>query len=664
MSDGDGRKRVVIESVSPEIDGGEFAVKRVVGETLVVEADIFADGHDEVSAVLLYRAAEEVGWRETAMSPLGNDRWRGEFTVEHMGIYYYTVQGWVETFLTWRKDLEKRYEAKADVGPELIAGLDIIEETSREAEEEDSGKLIALSRAIREETEKDSDRAFSIALSAELMSLMKKYPNKRLAVTYPKELPLMVDRRKALFSSWYEMFPRSCDAGSGGHGTFKTCEGLLPDIAHMGFDIIYFPPVHPIGSTNKKGRDNAVAASPEDPGSPWAIGSHEGGHKAIHPELGTMEDFERFVRLAGEIKIEVAIDLAFQCSPDHPYVKDHPEWFVWRPDGTIRYAENPPKKYEDIVPFNFETVAWESLWQELKSIVLFWIEKGVRIFRVDNPHTKPFAFWRWLIADVKKDYPEVIFLAEAFTRPKVMNRLAKLGFTQSYTYFTWRNTKREITSYLRELTGTALKEYFRPNFWPNTPDILHEYLQYGGRPAFLVRLILAATLSSSYGIYGPVYEQAVGEASPGREEYSGSEKYEIKHWDRGKTGSLKDFVTAVNRIRRENPALQTTNNLAFYEADNENVIFYGKMNEDMTNILFIVVNLDPFHKQSCRIQVPLERLGIETGRPYLVHELLSDDKYIWQEVWNQVELDPAFLPARIFRIRRHLRREQDFDYFM
>jgi starch synthase (maltosyl-transferring) len=664
MADNDGRKRVVIEAVSPEIESGDFAVKRVVGETLVVEADIFADGHDEVSAVLLYRAASETQWTEAAMSPLGNDRWRGVFTVDRIGFYHYTLRGWVDHFLTWQKDLRKKYGAGIGVDQELLIGSDLIEQTSRDAAGEDAKNLLAFAGAIREERMDNAGRAVSIALSGELTELMKRYPDKRFAATYPRELPLVADRQKALFSAWYEIFPRSCGPEPGRHGTFRDCERLLPEVVHMGFDVVYFPPVHPIGSTNRKGKDNTITAAPEDPGSPWAIGSHQGGHKAVHPALGTMEDFERFVKLAGEKKIEVAIDLAFQCSPDHPYVKDHPEWFRWRPDGTIQYAENPPKKYEDIVPFDFGTEDWEHLWQELKSVVLFWIEKGVRIFRVDNPHTKPFAFWQWLIREVKKDYPDVIFLAEAFTRPKVMYRLARIGFTQSYTYFTWRTTKKEITAYLQELTGAGVREYFRPNFWPNTPDILHEYLQYGGRPAFLVRLILAATLSSSYGIYGPVYEQAVNEAFPGREEYRSSEKYEIKFWDWSRPDSLGNFVTAVNRIRRENPALQTTNNVTFYESDNDNVIFYGKINADMTNILLIVVNLDPFHKQACRIRVPLKTLGVEPGRPYLIHELLSDDKYIWQEEWNPVELDPGFLPARIFRVRRRLRREQDFDYFM
>jgi starch synthase (maltosyl-transferring) len=664
MDDYDGRKRVVIEAVSPEIDSGNFAVKRVVGETLVVEADIFADGHDEVSAALLFRADSETGWRETPMSTVGNDRWRGSFTVDRMGGYYYTLRGWVDHFLTWQKDLRKKYEAGAEIGQELLIGSHLIEQTSRGAAAEDAKNLLAFAHAIRDEEKKDAGRAVTISFGQELTSLMERYADKRMAATYPRELPLVVDREKGLFSSWYEIFPRSCGTEPGRHGTFRDCERLLPEVAHMGFDVVYFPPVHPIGSTNKKGKDNTITAAPEDPGSPWAIGSHEGGHKAVHPALGTMEDFERFVKLAREKKIEVAIDLAFQCSPDHPYVKDHPEWFRWRPDGKIQYAENPPKKYEDIVPFDFETEDWEHLWQELKSIVLFWIEKGVRIFRVDNPHTKPFAFWQWLIREVKKDYPDVIFLAEAFTRPKVMYRLARIGFTQSYTYFTWRTTKKEITAYLQELTGTGVKEYFRPNFWPNTPDILHEYLQYGGRPAFLVRLILAATLSSSYGIYGPVYEQAVNEAFPGKEEYRSSEKYEIKFWDWSRPDSLREFVTAVNRIRRDNPALQTTNNLTFYEADNENVIFYGKMDGDMTNILLIAVNLDPFHKQACRIRVPLKTLGVEPGRPYLVHELLSDDKYIWQEEWNPVSLDPGFLPAQIYRVSIRLRREQDFDYFL
>jgi starch synthase (maltosyl-transferring) len=399
-------------------------------------------------------------------------------------------------------------------------------------------------------------------------------------------------------------------------------------------------------------------------GSPWAIGSEEGGHKAIHPSLGTFEDFERLINKAKDYGIEIAIDLAFQCSPDHPYVKEHPEWFSWRPDGTVQYAENPPKKYEDVLPLNFDTENWEELWEELKSVVVFWVEKGVRIFRVDNPHTKPFHFWEWIIGEIKRDYPDVIFLSEAFTRPKVMYYLAKLGFTQSYTYFTWRNTKREFIDYLTELTQTEVGEYFRPNFWPNTPDILPEHLQFGGRPVFMMRLVLAATLTSNYGIYGPAFELCVSEALPGREEYLNSEKYEIKQWDWDQPGNLKDFIARVNKIRKENPALQLTRNLRFYETDNEYLIFYGKATEDLSNIILVVVNLDPYHTQTGWVRVPISELGIAANQPYLVHDLLGEDKFIWQGERNYVELNPQIISARILRISKRLRKETDFDYFM
>jgi starch synthase (maltosyl-transferring) len=428
--------------------------------------------------------------------------------------------------------------------------------------------------------------------------------------------------------------------------------------------VLYIPPLHPIGFTNRKGKNNATVAAAGEPGSPWAIGAVTGGHGELHPDLGTIEDFEFLVRKAAEHGIEVALDLAFQCSPDHPYVKEHPEWFFWRPDGTVQFAENPPKKYQDIIPFFFETEQWQSLWEELKRIVFFWIEKGIRIFRVDNPHTKPFAFWEWLIGQVRREHPDVIFLAEAFTRPKVMYRLAKLGFSQSYTYFTWRTTKDELSTYMGELTRSEVREFFRPNFWPNTPDILPMHLQFGGRPAFMIRLVLAATLSSSYGIYGPVFELGVNEALPGKEEYLDAEKYEVRRWDRNAPGNLKWLITAVNRIRRENPAFHSTYNVTFYETDNDNIIFYGKISRETGNIILVVVNLDPTRVQGGRLHVPLEQLGIAPGHPYLVHDLISDEKSIWQGSWNFIELDPSRMPARIFKVRPRLRREADFDYYM
>ena len=656
------RRRVTIENVTPEVDCGRFPIKRVVGEKVVVMADIIADGHDAVSANLLYRKQGKSEWREIPMKLVENDRWKGEFVAEEVGAYHYLVEGWIDHFKTWQRDLRKRREVGQPSKADLLMGAGYVEEASERASKEDREKLIRLAEVLKKG--KNEKKGIPIALDEELTELMARYPNKKFAVTYEKELAVVVDREKALFSAWYELFPRSCSSEPGKYGTFTDCQRLLPEIAKMGFDILYLPPIHPIGKTNRKGKNNILEVRPDDVGSPWAIGSDEGGHKAIDPQLGTLEDFERLVRKAKDYGMEIAMDLAYQCSPDHPYVKEHPEWFRWRPDRTIQYAENPPKKYEDIIPFNFETDAWAALWEELKSIVLFWIERGIRIFRVDNPHTKPFAFWEWLIREIKKDFPEVIFFCEAFTRPKVMYRLAKVGFTQSYTYFTWRNTKRELMEYLGELTQTQVGEYFRPNFWPNTPDILPEHLQYGGRPAFMTRLVLAATLTSSYGIYGPAFELCVNEALPGKEEYLDSEKYEIKHWDREKAGNLRDFVAKVNQIRKENPALQTTRNLSFYQVDNDSLLFYGKATDDLSNIILIVVNLDPVHTQSGWVKVPMNQFALDSTQPYLVHDLLNDDKYIWQGERNFVEINPRVLPAKIFNVRKRLKREMDFDYFM
>jgi starch synthase (maltosyl-transferring) len=658
----EGRKRVVIEHVEPEIDGGRFPIKRAVGETVVVSADIFADGHDTISTRLLYRKLEDRKWKENPMRFVENDKWRGEFVVEEIGIYRYTIEGWVDNFKTWQKDLKKKFDAGHDLKVDILIGAGYIEEASKRASKEDQKKLLRFAEVLKRGEGKEE--SVSIALGEELTELMQKYPDKTFATSYEKELAVVVDREKALFSTWYELFPRSCSPEPNRHGTFKGCERLLPEIGKMGFDILYLPPIHPIGKANRKGKNNVLETNPDDVGSPWAIGSKEGGHKAVHPHLGTLEDFAGLIKKAKDYGIEIAIDLAFQCSPDHPYVKEHPEWFRWHPDGTVQFAENPPKKYEDILPLNFETDHWQELWKELKDVVLFWIEKGIRIFRLDNPHTKSFSFWEWLIGEIKREYPGVIFLSEAFTRPKVMYRLAKVGFTQSYTYFTWRNTKRELIEYLTELTQTEVREYLRPNFWPNTPDILPEHLQYGGRPGFMIRLVLAATLSSNYGIYGPAFELCVNEAIPGKEEYLNSEKYEIKHWDRGKPGNLRDFIARVNRIRKENPALQTTWNLRFYDVDNDTLLFYGKVTSDLSNMILVVVNLDPSHTQSGWVRVPVSELGLDPHQPYLVHDLLSDDKYIWQEERNYVELNPRVLPANIFRIRKRLKREMDFDYFM
>ncbi|WKZ22948.1 MAG: alpha-1,4-glucan--maltose-1-phosphate maltosyltransferase [Candidatus Brocadiaceae baterium WH-1] len=657
-----GKKRVVVQDIKPEINAGRFPVKRVVGEKVAITADVFTDGHDAVWAVVLYQGPGDATWKEVSMQHVGNDLWKGEFTVEEAGVYSYTIEGGIDYYKSWQNSLEKKFRANQNIATDILVGIRYIEKLSRRAPKYDKEELLGLCRVLK--TEEGREKAIAEAFKKENTELIHKYRDRSFSTIYERTLMVVVDRPKALFSTWYERFPRSCSSEPGRPGTLKDCESILPEIARMGFDVFYLPPVHPIGKTNRKGKNNSIVVCADDAGCPWAIGSEEGGHTSVHPQLGTLEDFESLVTKARDHGIEIALDLAFQCSPDHPYVKEHPEWFQWRPDGSVQYAENPPKKYEDVLPLNFETEHWFQLWEELKGVVIFWIEKGVRIFRVDNPHTKPFPFWEWLITEIKKTYPDTIFLSEAFTRPKVMYYLAKLGFTQSYTYFTWRNTKKEIMAYLTELTGTEVREYFRPIFWPNTPDILPEHLQYGGTPAFKMRLVLAATLSSSYGIFGPAFELCVGGAIPGKEEYLDSEKYEIKYWHWDKPGNLKDFIARINRIRKENPALQTTGNLEFSEIDNDYLLAYRKTTEDLSNILFIVVNLDPYHVQSGFVKVPVEKLGIDKGQPYLAHDLLSDDKYIWQGEDNYVELNPSVLPAHIFRIRKRLRRETDFDYFM
>ncbi len=656
-----GRNRVVIEGVQPQVDCGRFPIKRTAGEAVVVEADVFGDGHDAVSCHLLYRAEADSEWQTSAMRLVGNDRWRGEFSVPQLGIYFYTLEAWIDAFQTWRRDFLKRLQAGQDVGVELLIGAALISGAAARASGADAERLRQWAADLRS----DSPHREELAVDEELARLALAYPDRSFATRYSKELAVTVDRKQARFSAWYEVFPRSCSSEPGRHGTFRDCEAFLPYVAGMGFDVLYLPPIHPIGRTFRKGRNNATEAAPDDVGSPWAIGSEEGGHKAIHPQLGTMQDFERFVAKAREHELEIALDLAFQCTPDHPYVKEHPEWFRQRPDGTIQYAENPPKKYQDIYPLDFETEDWKALWEELSSVVCFWINKGIRIFRVDNPHTKAFPFWEWLIGSIKATNPEVIFLSEAFTRPKVMYRLAKLGFTQSYTYFTWRNTKQELTDYFTELTQSAVREFFRPNLWPNTPDILPEYLQFGGRPAFMTRLILAATLGASYGIYGPAFELTENEPrQPGSEEYLNSEKYEIKHRNLASPWSLSDFITRVNQIRRENPALHGDWSLAFHHVDNEMLLCYSKTTADLSNVILVVVNLDSGHKHSGWVTFDLHKFDLDPEHPYQVHDLLSDSRYFWQGNRNYVELDPAVSPAHIFRIRKKVRTERDFDYFL
>jgi starch synthase (maltosyl-transferring) len=658
----DGRKRIVIERVRPEIDAGLFPIKRTVGEKVRVEADVFADGHDAVRCQLLHRKAGQTQWRETEMKHLVNDRWQGVFQVTELGRYQYTVQGWVDGFLSWHHGITKKISAGQDNPVDFLAGAGLLEFALSQASPSDQILLKAWVAALRSS---HLDQMRQCALDEQLLQTMLKYPKRGLVTVYHRELSVQVDRVKARFSSWYELFPRSCAAEAGRHATFKDCEARLPYVAGMGFDVLYLPPIHPIGRTHRKGRNNSVTPGPDDPGSPWAIGGPEGGHKAIHPQLGTLEDFSRLVQKAQELGLEVALDLAYQCTPDHPYVKSHPEWFRHRPDGSIQFAENPPKKYQDIYPLDFETEQWRELWEELKSIVLFWMEQGVRIFRVDNPHTKAFPFWEWLIGEINKVDPDVLFLSEAFTRPRVMYRLAKLGFTQSYTYFSWRNTKWELTEYFQDLTRKEVKEYFRPNLWPNTPDILTEYLQIGGRPAFMSRLVLAATLGANYGIYGPAFELCENRPlERGKEEYLDSEKYEIRHWDLSRPDSLRDLIARVNAIRKANPALHSDERLIFLPVDNEQLIAYAKTTEDLSNVILVVVNLDCHYKQSGWITVPLATLGIESDRPFQVHDLLTEARYFWHGARNYIELDPHVLPAHILRVRRRVRTEQDFDYFM
>ncbi len=656
-------KRVIIENVQPQIDGGLFPVRRAVGERVHVKAGIFADGHDRLSARLLYRKKREQDWRIRPMRLLGNDLWDVYFQVNETGDYYYTVQAWIDRFASWKEGILKKYEAGQDISVELLVGAQIVETAAERAPGKDREVLLDTARFLRSD-ERTLDK-LNLVRAPEFTEQMAAYQDLESLSEYDRILQVTVEPLRARFSAWYEMFPRSCAERPGEHGTFKDCIGRLPYISEMGFDILYLLPIHPIGSRHRKGKNNATRAEPGDPGSPWAIGSEKGGHTSVHPRLGTMADFEELVQEARRHEIEVALDIAFQCSPDHPYVQEHSGWFRKRPDGSIQYAENPPKKYEDIYPFDFESAEAEALCRELLEVVRFWIGKGVRVFRMDNPHTKPLGFWEWLIKKIKADHPEVIFLAEAFTRPKTMYRLAKNGFTQSYTYFTWRNVKWEIEAYLNELTQTEAAEFFWPNFWPNTPDILPEYLQVGGRAAFIVRLMLAATLSSNYGIYGPAFELMENEAKePFSEEYLSSEKYEIRHWNLDQAGSLKPVIRRINRIRKDNPALQQTRNLMFHEVDREEIICFSKYSDDLKNVVVVAANLDPHHTHSTWVRLPEKKLGLEENQPFQMHELIGDGRYLWSGDHNYIELNPEVMPVQIFRIRKRLRSEHDFDYFM
>jgi starch synthase (maltosyl-transferring) len=650
----DGRCRAIIEAVTPEVDCGRFPIKRALGDSVAVEADVFTDGHDSVRCRLLHRFHGSPTWIETEMEPLVNDRWSAEFKVTQLGRYEYTVVAWTDRFRTWRRELERRIDP-ADISIALQIGAQLLETAAGRAPTADAMQLKTFANKLSAAPDPETGKL--AALDEQLSALAGRYADRRFETRYERQLEVLVDPVLARCSAWYEFFPRSTVVEPGQspaarHGTFRDCEARLPYIADLGFDIVYLPPIHPIGRARRKGPNNALLAGPEDTGSPWAIGAAEGGHRAIHPELGTLEDFKRLLQKARDYRLQVAIDIAFQCAPDHPYVNQHPEWFRFRPDGTVQYAENPPKKYQDIYPFDFETEAWPSLFRELTDVVLYWAGQGVRVFRVDNPHTKPFGLWQQLIFEVKARYPESIFLSEAFTRPKVMHRLAKLGFTQSYTYFTWRTSQYELREYFTELSRDESREYFRPNVWPNTPDILHEYLQHGGRAAFMTRVTLAATLAANYGIYGPAFE--LMEHQPrehGSEEYLDSEKYQVRQWDLQRPDSLAPLIQRLNRIRRAHPALHTDWTLRFLPIDNEQLIAYAKATEDLKDIIVVVANLDPYHAHSGWVELPLADWVIDPLLPYRMDDLLGGGSYEWRGARNFVRLDPQGVVAHVFALR-------------
>lgn len=645
------RNRVIIENVKPEIDGGSFFIKRVVGEKVAVSADIFSDGHDTLRASLFFKHADDKKWSEVFMQDHPNDVWTAEFIAEKKGFYYYKIEGWVDHLLTWLKGFRKKYEDGQQMTIELQIGAKLLRQTSKGYPKTKAKKLVEVALSLEEDT---YEHAIETVLGRDFKQLVHDHPMKQFQTEYDKNLQVRVGREKELFSTWYELFPRSASQKPGKHGTFKDVEKLLPRLQEFGFDVLYLPPIHPIGEKNRKGKNNSVTAEADDPGSPWAIGSKHGGHKAIHPELGTLSDFKHLIKEAEKHGIELAMDIAFQCAPDHPWIKEHPDWFLWRPDGTIAYAENPPKKYQDIVPINFETEDWMGLWEELKSVFIYWCEVGIRIFRIDNPHTKPFRFWQWVMAAVQKEYPDTIFLAEAFTRPKIMAELAKGGYTQSYTYYTWRTTHKEMEAYLTELTQTELREYMRPNFWPNTPDILPYELMGADSNAFALRYAMAATLSSNYGLYGPAYEflENTGNDETGKDEYFNSEKYEIREYDWDARNRITDLYTAINRIRKDNKALQTTWNLHFTRTDNDLLMSYIKLTDDLSNVIWCIVNFDTQFKQSGWVEVPKKLLAIE-GRVHLkVTDLLTNEIFHWFNDWNYVELNPSKYPIHIFKVEK------------
>ncbi len=668
-----GQKRVVIEHVVPEIDAGRYPAKRVVGESVVVEADIFGDGHDHVEARLLVRGPEEKNWKTGRMQPIGNDRWQASFTTEQAGVYEYTLAASIDHLDTWQDGLAKKLKAGQDVALELQTGSLLVQAAAERARGRDQRALAAAAKLLKKNGDTlagleksghaEAERATLAAagLGTDLLTLAARYPDPNLEVRYSRTLEVAVDRERARFSTWYELFPRSQGPDASTHGTFRDVETKLPYLQQLGFDVLYMPPIHPVGRSYRKGRNNSVTAEPNDVGSPWAIGASEGGHTDILPELGTLADFEHLRAAAAEHGMELALDIAFQCAPDHPWVAKHPSWFKHRADGSIQYAENPPKKYQDIYPIDFESKDWKSLWDALARVFLCWAERGVRIFRVDNPHTKAFGFWEWCIAEVKRQYPDALFLAEAFTRPRVMEQLAKLGFSQSYTYFCWRTTKPELEQYLTELTAGEQWQYFRPNFWPNTPDILPTNLQTGGQASHALRLLLAATMDPSYGVYGGAYENLVDAPfRAGGEEYLHSEKYEIKHWELSLRNPIAQLMATVNRARREHAALQTFDqSLRFHSTDNPQLIAYSKRSRDNRDVVLTVVNLDPLNRQSGWLYLDTKQMGLTDESTYTVEDVLSGAAYTWHGPSNYVALDPAVQPGHVFVVEQgHLEQQQ------
>ncbi len=636
------QNRTVIDHVLPQVNNGRFPIKRVVGEAVNIQASIFGDGHDYLRALVEYRHDSHKKWTTIPMQEHPNDEWSASFIVEKQGLYHYRVVAWVDHLLTWRNGFVKKLADGQAMQVELQIGQQLLQAAAKLYSKAKAKPLLDAVKTLT--TEEASD----FVLSNSFAQLIETWPLRQYETVYDHSLQVRVGRLKERYSTWYELFPRSASPDINRSGTLKDVQALLPRLEEMGFDVLYMPPVHPIGKRNRKGRNNATDALPGEPGSPWAIGSDEGGHKAILPELGHIQDYKALVKAAAAKDIDVALDLAFQCAPDHPYITQHPEWFIWRPDGSIAYAENPPKKYQDIVPINFESADWKNLWEELLSVVEFWCEAGVKIFRVDNPHTKPYRFWEWLIARIFQKYPDTIFLAEAFTRPRVMAELAKRGFQQSYTYFTWRTSALEMRQYLQELSSSELAETMRPNFWPNTPDILAYEMMGAGSNQFVKRLLLAGTLSSNYGLYGPSYELNENRGNTnGKEEYYDSEKYVARHYDWSYRNRLTDAYTRLNKARKENPALQQTNNIRFTATDNDQLLSFLKWDDAYTNLVWTIVNFDAQHPQQGIVAVPGDLIG---NRPFRVRDLLTGEIYHWNAGQNFVMLDPSKWPAHIFRI--------------